>query len=268
MTNATKKLNRQTRNAFKKLDRGADNFFKKTIPNVARKVGGYIEQGANIIDDQVINPGLKKLDEAGDWVVDTSRKVGNTLEKYADPLISAGGALGAGALYATGFGAPLATGVLMGSQLAASRVGDAGRSIKNVSKQFDNIKDKTFDKVKAGYDTTKKTLNKEYSKARSGVNQAYADVRRGVNQTASQATRIANNTIADVRQAGLDLQNQAKTEYQRNMTALNSNVGMAKQMARDDIKNFVDRSKARANMAITRGSNALTDAINNAPNFV
>lgn len=49
MTNATKKLNRQTRNAFKKLDRGADNFFKKTIPNVARKVGGYIVNKEQIL---------------------------------------------------------------------------------------------------------------------------------------------------------------------------------------------------------------------------
>lgn len=246
MTNALKKLNRQTRNSFKKLDRGASNFFKKTIPDVARKVGGYVEQGANIVDDEVIKPGIKKLDEAGDWVVDTSRKVGNTLEKYADPLISAGGALGAGALYATGFGAPLATGVLMGSQLAASRVGDAGRSIKNVSKQLDNVKDKTIDRVNASYN----------------------NVRKGINQTASQATRMANNTVADVRKAGIDLQNQAKTEYQKNLSALNSNVGMAKQMARDDIRNFVDRSKARANMAIMGGASALSDAVNNAPNFV
>lgn len=268
MSRALRKLNRGTRNFFKKVDRGANNFFKKTVPNVAKKVGGAIEDGAkklggtiedgaNYIDDKVVRPGIRKLDEAGDWVVDTSRKVGNTLEKYADPLISAGGALGAGALYATGFGAPLATGVLMGSQLAASRVGDAGRSIKNASKQIDNLKDRTFDKVKNAYDTSKSTLSKEYSKAR-----------KGVNQVAQQATRMANNTIADVRQAGLNLQNQAQTEYQRNMAALNSNVGMAKQMARDDIKNFVDRSKARANMAIMGGANALSDAVNNAPNFV
>lgn len=246
MSRALKKLNRGTSNFFKKIDRGANNFFKKTVPNVAKKVGGAIEDGANYIDDKVVKPGLKKIDEAGDWVVDTSRKVGNTLEKYADPLISAGGALGAGALYATGFGAPLATGVLMGSQLAASRVGDAGRSLKNASRQIDNLKGQTVDRVK----------------------NAYADVRRGVNQTASQSTRIANNTMADVRQAGLDLQNQAKTEYQRNMAALNSNVGMAKQMARDDIKNFVDRSKARANMAIMSGTNALTDTVNSVSNFV
>lgn len=257
MTNALKKLNRQTRNSFKKLDRGADNFFKKTIPNVARKVGGYIEQGANIVDDQVIRPGLKKIDEAGDWVVDTSRKVGNTLEKYADDIAMGAGLAGSGLLYATGYGAPAAA-ALMSASLAAGTAGqNIGSKIKEGSRAVKSLQDKTVG-----------LANKAYSDVRKGVNQTAADIRRGVNQTASQATRIANKTVADVRQAGIDLQNQAKTEYNRNLNALNSNVGMAKQMARDDIKNFVDRSKARANMAITRGSNALTDAINNAPNFV
>lgn len=246
MTNALKKLNRQTRNSFKKLDRGADNFFKKTIPNVARKVGGYIEQGANIVDDQVIRPGLKKIDEAGDWVVDTSRKVGNTLEKYADDIAMGAGLAGSGLLYATGYGAPAAA-ALMSASLAAGTAGqNIGSKIKEGSRAVKSLQDKTV----------------------GLANKAYSDVRKGVNQTASQATRIANNTVADVRQAGLDLQNQAKTEYNRNLNALNSNVGMAKQMARDDIKNFVNRSKVRANMAITGGANALTDAINNAPNFV
>lgn len=253
MTGALRKLNRGTRNFFKKIDSGANNFFKKTVPNVARKVGGAIEDAAHYIDDKVVRPGINTLDQAGDWVVDTSRKVGNTLEKYSSDIAMGAGLAGAGLLYATGAGAPAATALLAGSLSAGSLGKQIGGKIKQGSSALKSIQDNTVGLA---------------DRARKGINNAYSDVRRGVNQTASQATQIANGAVADVRQAGLNLQNQAKNEYQRNLSALSSNVGMAKQMARDDIKNFVDKSKARANMAILSGADTLTNSVNSVPNFV
>ena len=205
MSNSLKKLNRGTRNFFKKIDRGADNFFKKTIPNAAKKVGG-------------------QLDQAGDWVVDTSRKVGNTLEKFSDDIAMGAGLAGSGLLYATGYGAPAAAALMSASLAAGNTAKQLGSKVKQGSNALQSIQDKT--------------------------------------------TGFANKTANTIRDKGLDLQNHAKSEYNKNLQALNSNIGMAKQQANADINNFVKRSKARANMAITSGSNALSNAINNAPNFV
>eukprot|EP00975_Prorocentrum_lima_P010685 2269097-Prorocentrum_lima.AAC.1 len=99
MANALKRLNRGTRNFFKKIGRGADNFFKKTVPDIAKKAGGAFE-------------------DAGDWVADTGKKVGNALEKYSGDIAMGAGLAGSGLLMATGAGLP-AAGALMGASLAA-----------------------------------------------------------------------------------------------------------------------------------------------------
>lgn len=206
MSRVFKKLGRGASNFFKKIDSGASNFFKKTIPDTAKKVGGY-------------------LDDAGDWVVDTSKKVGNTLEKYSDDIAMGAGLAGSGLLYATGYGAPAAA-ALMSASMAAGNAGKQfGAKIKDGSNSIQSLKDK----------------------ATGAINQAYSDVRKGVNQMASDAKQTA------------------QTEYQKNLQALSSNVGMAKQMARDNIQNVANATTAKLNTAISGGANALTNAVNNVP---
>jgi hypothetical protein len=70
MPNFFKKLSRGANNVFKKIDSGASNFFKK-LPNQVDNVVGTTKKG--------LNKGL-------DFIGDTARKVGNTLEKAAPAI--------------------------------------------------------------------------------------------------------------------------------------------------------------------------------------
>jgi len=83
----------------------------------------------------------------------------------------------------------------------------------------------------------------------SDLKHGAGQIRRGVNQIADQ-TRIQ----------GLNLQKQGNQAIKQNLQALSSNVGFAKQQAQQAINNAVNESKARANLALTSGADALTSA--------
>jgi hypothetical protein len=90
MPNFFKKLSSGATNFFKKVDSGASNFYKK-LPDQVNKAVGQVGEIAGV-----------------------AKQTGNFLEKNAG-IISDVAAAG---LYATGFGAPLATAVLTAGNTA------------------------------------------------------------------------------------------------------------------------------------------------------
>jgi prophage DNA circulation protein len=51
--NFFKKIGRGAGNFFHKVEHGAGNFFTKTVPNIAHKVGGGLEQATNIANNVI-----------------------------------------------------------------------------------------------------------------------------------------------------------------------------------------------------------------------
>jgi hypothetical protein len=95
MVNLFKKIERGASHFFKKVDSGTATFFDKQLPNAVQQVGNNVQKIGGEVAGGVTN-------------------VGNFLEKNSGVISDAA----AGALYATGAGAPLATAVLAAGNTA------------------------------------------------------------------------------------------------------------------------------------------------------
>jgi soluble cytochrome b562 len=173
MPNIFKKITKGANRIFNKIESGSNNFFKKTIPDIAGKVGSGFE-------------------DFGNKVADTAVKAGNWLEKNAG-VVSDGVA---GALYATGFGAPLATAVLTAgntAQQVGSRIKKGGKDAQQglnnlagqINKQSTLLSNKGLQAVQQGKQQIINTANN-----------AMAQANQQVNQLKAAATDSANNALA------------------------------------------------------------------------
>ena len=159
-----KKIQSGANRFFNKIDSGANKFFKKTIPDVAKKAGGALE------------------DFGGD-VAKSATKVGNFLERHAG-AISDGVA---GALTASGFGAPLA-----GAVLAA---GNSAQQFGGRLKQGGQVAQRDINKV------AQLTQSKATDLANKGLqltNKATGQATNLVNQGLAQAQTQGNQLLAKV----------------------------------------------------------------------
>lgn len=162
MPNMFKKLSHGAGNFFKKLDSGATKFFNKLPSDVSH----------------IANQTSDVLQNVGGKIADGAQKVGNFLEKNSG-LISDGVAAG---LYATGFGAPLATAVLAAgntAQQVGTRMKRGGQQAQTGLNKLAQI-------------TTQKSnvLSNQISNlGLSGLKQA----REGVQQAQQQAQQAVNN---------------------------------------------------------------------------
>lgn len=174
MPNIFKKITKGANRIFNKIESGSNNFFKKTIPDIAGKVGSGFE-------------------DFGNKVADTAVKAGNFLEKNAGVISDAA----AGALYATGFGAPLATAVLTAgntAQQVGSRIKRGGRDAQQglnnlagqINKQSTLLSNKGLQAVQQGKQQIINTANN-----------AMAQANQQVNQLKAAATESANNALAN-----------------------------------------------------------------------
>lgn len=110
MVNLFKKIERGASHFFKKVDSGTATFFDKQLPNAVQQVGNNVQKIGGEVAGGVTN-------------------VGNFLEKNSGVISDAA----AGALYATGAGAPLATAVLAAGNTAqqlGGRLKNAGQQAK------------------------------------------------------------------------------------------------------------------------------------------
>eukprot|EP01040_Poterioochromonas_malhamensis_P013987 gene13987-15447_t len=153
------------------------------------------------------------FEDAGDWVADTGKKVGNALEKYSGDIAMGAGLAGSGLLMATGAGLP-AAGALMGASLAAGNTAQQlGSKIKQGSQQLSNVQNQVV---------------RAFDKTGGAVNNAINSVKAGAN----------------------NLQNNVRQQYNNNLQALNSNVGMARQQAQSAISNAMNNAKAQSNALV------------------
>jgi hypothetical protein len=159
-----KKVQSGANRFFKKIDQGANKFFKKTIPDVAKKAGGALE------------------DFGGD-VARGATKVGNFLEKNAGVISDAVG----GALMATGYGAPLA-----GAVMAA---GNSAQQFGGKLKQGGQVAQRDINKV------AQLTQSKATDLANRGLQltgKATGQATNLVNQGLAQAQTQGNQLLAKV----------------------------------------------------------------------
>jgi hypothetical protein len=139
-----KKISRGATHFFHKVDHGASNFFKKTVPHLAHKVGGGLEQAGG-----VINTGL--------------RKVGNTLEKNSALL----GGLGAG--IATALGQPEIALAIEGAGMAGQQL---GQNIRAVRGNVNNVVSQAKSNINRGVGNTQNlagAVRRRTSKQLSGL---------------------------------------------------------------------------------------------------
>ena len=158
MPSIFKKISQGASNVFKKVDSGATNFFKKTVPDIAGKASNALQN-------------------AGNQIAGAGKQVGNFLEKNAGAISD----VAAAGLYATGFGAPLATAVLAAGNTAQQ----VGGRIKQGSQQ-----------AQSGLNTL---ANITQSQANSLTNKGQAlqgQIRSQASQMASQASQQANQLKA------------------------------------------------------------------------
>jgi hypothetical protein len=173
MVNIFKKISRGANNVFKKIDNGASTFFKKTVPDIANKAGSA-------------------LSNVGDQIAGAAKQTGNFLEKNAGIISDAA----AGALYATGFGAPLATAVLAAGNTAqqvggkVKRAGqDAQQGLNNLSNQVNKQSNLLSQKgLQAVASTKQQVIN--------GANNAVAQANQTANNLKQGAINSANNALA------------------------------------------------------------------------
>jgi len=159
-----KKIQSGANRFFKKVDQGAQKFFNKTIPDVAKRAGGALE------------------DFGGD-VARGATKVGNFLEKNAGVISDGIG----GALMATGYGAPLAGSVVS--------IGNSVQQFGGKLKQGGQVAQRDINKV------AQLTQSKATDLANRGLqltNKATGQATDLVNQSLAQAQTQGNQLLAKV----------------------------------------------------------------------
>lgn len=148
-----KKIQSGANRFFKKVDQGAQKFFNKTIPDVAKRAGGALE------------------DFGGD-VAKNATKIGNFLEKNAG-VISDGVAAG---LAATGFGAPLAGAVMAAGNSAqqfGGRLKQGGQTAqRDINKVAQLTQSKATDLANRGLQLTGKATGQATNLVNQGLAQA------------------------------------------------------------------------------------------------
>ncbi len=148
-----KKIQSGANRFFKKIDSGANRFFKKTVPDIAKKAGGALE------------------DFGGD-VAKGATKVGNFLEKNAGVISDA---VGAG-LMATGFGAPLAGAVMTAgnsAQQLGSQLKQGGKQAQKGLNQFSQLaQSKASDLANQGLQLTGKATGQATNLVNQGLQTA------------------------------------------------------------------------------------------------
>lgn len=144
------KISKGVSNAFKKVDSGANTFFKKADDGLKR-VGGFASDAANQVGG-------------------VAKKAGNFLEKNSGIISDAA----AGALYATGFGAPAATAVLAAGNSAqqfGGKLKRGGQSIQN-SNMISQSQSRASDFVNTLNNSVSGVINQGNKTSQNMINQA------------------------------------------------------------------------------------------------
>lgn len=166
-----KKLTQGTNNVFKKVDSGASHFFKK-VDNGFKQAGNFAN---GVVND----------------AADAGKKVGNFLEKNSGVISDAA----AGALYATGFGAPLATAVL-----AAGNTGQQlGTRLKSNSSRLQVAGNQLVNQSQAKASDFNNSLN---SAVKSAINQGTTTSQNMINQAQSTTNNLGNALNGAIASAG------------------------------------------------------------------
>ena len=145
------KISSGFKSAFKKVDSGANTFFKKA------------NQGLNKVGDFANN--------AVDKVSSAAKKTGNFLEKNAGIISD----VAAGGLYATGFGAPLATAVLAAGNTAqqlGGRLKDGANRVQGAKRLISQSQSKASDFVNNLNNSVKGVINQGSATSQNMINQA------------------------------------------------------------------------------------------------
>lgn len=171
MVNIFKKISRGANNVFKKIDSGATTFFQKTVPDVANKAA-------------------TGLTNVGDQIAGAGKKVGNFLEKNAGVISD----VAAAGLYATGFGAPLATAVLAAGNTAQQ----VGGKVKDVSKRAQSGLNTVASMTQQQAANVSSRGQQLQGQIKSQAQMAIDNAKQQANQLQGQVTASANNALANM----------------------------------------------------------------------
>ncbi len=172
MPNIFKKISRGTNNLFKKVDHGASRFFNK-LPAQINNIGGQIKNG--------LNQGL-------DGISDTARKVGNSLEKYAAPIVN--GLAIAGSVVAPEF-SPLLLGAAAASQKALTSATTLSHAIQTGANNG-----------KAQVNQLAQTMNNKTNKVLGQAQTSFANTSSNLQSQANNALMNARNNYNGAIQNG------------------------------------------------------------------
>lgn len=169
MPNFFKKIGRDTNHFFKKTAKDANHFFKKDVTNVAKQVGGALE-------------------DAGKQTLDGLKNTGNFLEKNAGII---GDVAGAG-LMASGFGAPLGLAVMAGGNVAQQ----AGTDLKNTTSRVRKAANALGAQARSGVnqlgaDIKSNALNLQ-NQAKTSLNNSLASAKAQTNALVNDAANQLN----------------------------------------------------------------------------